>query len=464
MVRTIIRKRQPIIYLLGMLFVTFYLPSYQGLLNLDYLLIFCLTFVLSVVLFLFCESSGNWFDLNILFLLGFSIVHFQWPIMLSLSGIEPKRFSQFFNNSVYINYGTWLSLMAILSWMVGYSSLRVRSKVKNVFKIRLSKLLWLNIFLFGIFLSTAGAAYLSGSIYKGLGGTLAGEGVAAYIQIFLDVTIITLVILILYRNQEKIRSQGIFSLNKVFLILVLVYCTVFLAIGDRGAPMKLLFAGFAIYGTIVKRISFRKFLLISLVGAVVFTFIGLGRSENVNKNILSAGAEKYEFNSVYDGTIELANSARTLYSGLDHTPKYHDYFKGKLWLSNIFSPVPFLQNLYLTLTSDEAYEISSTGYITYLRYGKDPISGEGTSLVVDIYLNFGTTGVIIFMFLLGMFFKKTSEELKRQADYKWVVIGGVLASLAFYMGRASLFESFRPIIWSLIIASFVTKKVTKYRF
>jgi oligosaccharide repeat unit polymerase len=247
-------------------------------------------------------------------------------------------------------------------------------------------------------------------------------------------------------------------LDKKYLLLVGVYILLFLSIGDRGAGMQVTFTFLVLFGALVRPVSLKEFSFIIVVGAIILTLIGLGRSSTSGENILISGANKAEFQSGYDVTMELAKSARTLYSALSDVPEHHDYFWGKLWLGKFLAVIPLSQNVYLQLTDDKPYELGSGGYITYLRYGVKPPSGEGTSLIADIYLNFGLIGVIFFMFLLGLFFKKVQNELNQQKNYYWIITAALLASGAFYMGRGGLFDLLRPILWGFILATLFVKK------
>jgi oligosaccharide repeat unit polymerase len=165
-----------------------------------------------------------------------------------------------------------------------------------------------------------------------------------------------------------------------------------------------------------------------------------------------------EYNSAYEPTLELANSVRTLFQSLTEVPAKHDFFYGKLWLSDIMSPIPFMQSAYLELSNDNIYELSSTGYTTYLVYGNDSTSGEGTTLIADIYLNFGLPGIVILMFLFGLLIKKANIELLVHNNYHWIIIAAILASFSIYFGRSSYLIILRPIVWSYFIVFLFVKK------
>ncbi len=365
-------------------------------------------------------------------------------------------------SSFYVNYGTWLAVVGIVSWFFGHSLLAIKT-VPNIVKYSFDykKLFGLIIVLSGLFLSTAGTDYLTGGVYKGSGGSAAGEGIAAYFQLLLAIAILVITAVIVLNNKNNFNHNSIFwllKLDKKYLFMTLSYILLFLSIGDRGSGIQVVFAFLILFGSIIRDITLIELILMTIIGAIILTLIGLGRSSLDGGNILSSGLDSFEMTSGYDITLELANSIRTLYATLAAVPEYHDYFYGKLWLDKTLSIIPFAQNIYLQISEDVAYEMSSSGYITYLKFGLNPTSGEGTSLIADTFINFGLVGVLFFLFLLGMFFKKVENELKLQQNYYWTVIAALLGSLAFYLGRGSLFEPFRYMVWGLGLSYFFVKR------
>ncbi len=435
-------------------------PTLMDTIDTSYLTVYIFFFFIAIIIHFISLKDKNWFRLDVLFLLGYGIVHFQWAIMLAISNITPPYLLRDYIDSDYMNYGTWLSTVGILMWFIGY--FWFPSKKKNSIKYQLDykKLLWFSVILFILFLGIAGSNFLTGGFYKGQGGASTGEGISIYFQLLFGISIIVLTAIVLLDNKSNYKTKIIpffLGLNKKYLILAGTFVLLFLSIGDRGGPMQLTLTFLILFGSLVRPISLKEFSLIIVAGAIVLTLVGLGRSADTGENILVAGANKAEFTSNYDATIELANSVNTLYSVLSNVPEHHDYFLGKIWLGKFFAVIPFSQNIYLQLSDDKFYELGSANYITFLRHGLNPPYGEGSSLVADIYLNFGLIGVIFLMFILGLFFKKLQNELDQQTSYYWIITAAFLASVAFYMGRGGLFDMLRPILWGLVLATLFVK-------
>lgn len=454
------------VFIILVLLVLFFIkPNVRSTINPELLTIYSIIFIGSLVLhfqnYEKNNKNSNWSRLDVFFLLGFTIVHFQWPIMYGISNIIPEVPNLIWVDELFVNYGTWLSSVGGVSWILGFSIIRSKSLTRNKsYVLNYNKLLNLTIFLFFLFLATAGKDFLTGGVYKGSGGSAAGEGISAYIQILFSISIILLTGLIIIDNKNNYENnlfKWFFSLKKRYLFLYFTYVFLFLMIGDRGGPIFLVITTFTLIGTIIKPLKLPFLLMSIFIGGIFLSIISLGRTQKSGIGILSAGAEKFELSSGYDNTLELANSVRTLYMAVSHVPEKRNFFYGKLWVGNLIAPVPFAQSVYLDLANTERHEIGSAGYITYLTFGPYSSSGEGTSLIADIYLNFAVFGVVFFMFLLGLLFKKSDNSLKSFDSLKWIIIAIILASSSIYFGRGSLFHIIRPIIWSIILMIFFVK-------
>lgn len=398
----------------------------------------------------------NKFRIDLVFLLGFYIVHFQWPVLLMLVDYEPLLFAKAYSNAAYISYGTWLSVFGIAAWLIGNASVSVPIRPKlSIAAVSYEKLLVLAVVLFGAFVISAGEYFLSGEVYKQGGTDKAISGVAGYFFTLLNIVMVMLISTVTFnsgiKSKQSLRKM-IAHLDIRVVLIISLYCGVFLYVGDRGSVIQIVIAFLLVYSTLVKPISAVQFSIITLGGGLFLTFVGIYRTgESVN--IFGA-----EIQSVYDVTMTLANSARTLYSGLEYIDQTGEYFFGKLWIGNLLGIIPFFQRMYLELSGDEAYLINSASFITYLRYGEDPPSGEGTSLIIDIFLNFGVIGVFGMMFLLGILTKILQTKLNQCRSYTWILVASLFGSLALYISRATYFTPLQLILWALIIRFLLIRK------
>lgn len=418
-------------------------------------------FFLAVAVHFLNYDKSNWLRLDVFFILGFIIVHLQWPIMYALSGIIPENYWRIFVDENVVNYSTWLSSIGGVTFLTGFhlNKKKIRNK-QTLPPYKYKNVLLFTAFSFAIFLLFAGKNFLEGGIYKGEGGTNAGEGISKYFALLFQVGLIVSTATIIYSNKGSYKGnlmKWLLSLDKLYLAIVVSYVSLFLLIGDRGGPLSLVLLILILIGNQVRKFKFIEVLVLTIFGAVLMTIIGLGRSEVSGIGILSAGSDKITALNAYDVTLELANSIRTLNIAVDHIPREGNYFYGILWTGDILATIPFAQSIFLTTTDFDTHQLGSANYITYLVYGKNPPSGEGTSLIADIYLNFGWLGVMFLMFLFGMLIKRLAIEIMYPTNIIWFIAGAAIAGFTFYYGRAGLFLPMRNVVWGILIFTLMVK-------
>ena len=360
-----------------------------------------------------------------------------------------------------VNYATWLSCIGGVAWIYGYSINFKRKSEYAVFKIYTTKLFVATVVTIAVFLATAGSEFFSGAIYKGQSSASVATVSAAYTQLLASILLSVLTAAVILRKSDNklTLNQSIGSFikyDRAYCILIIFYILLYLASGDRGGALKLMLCFLVMFGSLLRPIRGKEFAVCIIVGALLMTLIGLGRSSSTGSNVLLSGVSQFELTSGYDFTLELAGSVRTLYKAVDLSENGGQYFYGKLWLGEFLGTIPFSQNIYLMLSGDSPHELGSAAYITYMSVGPNSISGEGTSLVADIFLNFGVVGVLQCLFLLGIIFRKMTHELSCQRSYLWIVATCLMAAEAFYMSRGSLLGALRPIIWGVLAASLLT--------
>lgn len=436
-------------------------PEVSGATNIELVAGYVFVALATITIHFTLYKNVNYFRTDVLFLFGYLIVNFQWPIMLAISRVDEASYSQLSRISTHVNFGTWLSLLGLLSWMTGFWSFKYSFTPKKIhlqkkYKLGFRDLRNFSLLLFILFLLTAGTEFYSGAIYKIGGSADAISGLAAYIYTVFHVSIITLTGVVVYSTKDQYKDnffRWILGFDKIYLSIVGLYCAIFFFVGDRGGPVQVLMAFFLLYGSIIKPVSFWKFLVLAVIGISAMYEIGNLRGGEMNAQANSDG------NFLYDVTVSLASSARTLYIAIDYVHNVDDLFFGKLWLGNIFGIFPFLQKLYISLTGEPAYLLNSASFVTYLRHGLNAPTGEGTSLIGDIYLNFGEPGIVFFMFWLGYLIKRVQDIVEAARGVEGAVIGAGVGCVVFYMSRATLLTPLQTTAWGLVMVYFlVTKK------
>lgn len=456
-----------LIYSFSILILLIVKPEIYSFMDKGLITIFIVLYLFALFVHFSFNDKTNWLRLDVFFILGFTIVHFQWPIMYVLSGIIPENYWRIFVDDKVANYSTWLSTIGGLTFLTGFHLMKMKRRKKHILPpYNYKNILLFTAVTFIIFLLFAGKGFFSGGIYKGEGDSIAGEGLAKYFGILFQIGLIVSTALIIYTHKHSYKGnlfKWFISLNRLYLITIVFYITIFLLIGDRGGPLSLILLILVLVGNQVRKFKFREVLIITIFGGFLMTIIGLGRNEASGLDILSAGTDKITDFKAYDATLELANSIRTLNTAVDHIPRESDYFYGTLWAGNILSTIPFAQSQFLKLTGLDAYKLGSANYITYLVYGKDSPSGEGTSLIADIYLNFGWFGVMVLMFFFGMLIKRLSIEIRYPTNINWFIAGAVIAGFTLYYARTGLFMPMRNVVWGILVFNLLVKPLKNYR-
>ena len=148
-------------------------------------------------------------------------------------------------------------------------------------------------------------------------------------------------------------------------------------------------------------------------------------------------------------TLELALSVRCLNHSIANVPNNYDFKYGEYQLKQLLATVPFLVGtLDKYLIKGKKNEASTADFITFLIQGDDPQYGDATTPVADLYLDFGTIGVILGFFIFGRFSKKSDLIVLSRANtslFNWICIMFYWSG-AIYLGRATFLYYIQSII------------------
>lgn len=414
------------------------------------------------------KITRSWLSFFSLFLLGYVIVNYQ-VILLSICGIEPSKPSFIWINPLVVNYSTWLSSIAINSFILG-SILYFINKAKNTVQVKYEKF-QVNLKAYDYFLIVAlgtfgllvGKEFLSGR-YDG--GSNWGAG-ASYVFIILRCSVILRIIYFFkLRNEKSNKRESLYSAlqhNKIFALVYLVYVGLFLQSGDRGPMIEILVVTLISYSMFYKSISLGKLILIGSIGIVLMTLVRLGRTsfDNVEGNILERGINNFQ-NSESDSflfTDELASSVRILYRAVDVVPSKHDYLYGTTMVFDAIAGIPFASRLLFSSIEVPVMYRSSTYFFTVMGQGNFYTYGEGSQFVGDIYINLGVYGVIFLMFLFGAFISFIFNSHRENKNFILVIFYISICGAAIYMNRSVFFFPFQIAIYLYVLHLVFSKKI-----
>ena len=422
---------------------------------------FCVTvfilFIVSGVLQIIedLKEHNNFFNFYVLFFISFLYVNFVYPIFIFPTDPDYFPVFKFFKfDSNLMSKTTALAQLGFSFYCLGVSFFSVIKKPKiNKSKMELNlSLKDVIIYKYIINILTFLFLFLCISIFF-----IARDGIFSrdpfafeetppalivFSQVVLTICILLSFLRINYFEENK-SFWSVLRFNKILLISILLFLFMFIYPGDRGPAIQVVLTFIFCYSIFVKPIKFKLFLFIVLIGMFVLTFISYARI-NMDVGIGNGGNEGAKIGSLTDIGMDLIVNNRNLYVGYEIAEKQGLNY-GKSMFYYIFSPFPMLPS-YVSgeLFDAEPMELATSTIIT--EYSKANY-GLGTNLIIDLYMQFGVLGVLIFMFILGYFIANVSNRKSIIAILSFTFF----MSYSIYIPRSSMFDSIRFIVWSITV-------------
>jgi len=355
--------------------------------------------------------------------------------------------------------GLALAQVAISSYLLGYYTLYKRNYNYAYFKynIRYFKVIYLILSVLFLIYILNSIVYQEGTI------ELDTRVVSIYVVLF------SLVIYLNTLNNASKNDTSIktfFSANKNILLsafLILIACLFF---GDRGPAVQIVLIMLYIFNKYVRKIRPYEFLIIIIIGAIIMTFISYTRTSLFSlkqKDYIASFSyfiNKAKEFKIYDFAMDLIGTSRNMYVGLEHVDSY-GYLYGKSYFPIIFSPIPLVPSFVTKGMFDKTPEELSTAYIITKKV--DIEGGLGTNAAVDLYMNFGTLGVLIGFFCFGILISFLESGKSVISEYSYLL----LFALSIYYPRSTLFIQFSNLIRGIILLSIIlyfSKQNRKYTY
>ncbi|MBD1423774.1 O-antigen polymerase [Sphingobacterium chuzhouense] len=421
--------------------------------------------ILNIILFFNTVHKyyNTWLRYDVLFIIGFLIVHFQIPYLEAV-GISPSRPQYIWINKFVVNYATWFSTLVILVWIIGFYMFLLKKGRKQIqplnYKVEVNRVLYVILFIsFIAFVGVVGQSFLSGN-HAGADNWASG---ASYIFLILRavLTILIIYFFINYKDRlgtkEKI-AKAVFE-NKLLFFTAIAYCLLFLSVGDRGPIMQIgltVLVGYSIYQ---KRISLSQLVLLLFVGAVFLTILKLGRTRDASTregNVITEGYANLQSNeNPFNPTEELASSVRILYRALDVVPDAHPYLNGASLISNVIDIIPMSAMVY---NVPEMYR-SSTLFFTIWGQGVNYTSGEGSEIIGDLYINLGFALTLVVFLFFGYFISFLTYNSLHRANHTLLLVYIVLIGGAIYINRSNFLNPAKFVLYAILLDALFARKI-----
>lgn len=433
-----------------------------------------LILVLSIALIIacgFCFKRDNqkvlkrqYLRISNLFLLGFVIVHFQFYIDLVFGNFELSRQDLIVNQNVLIKSAI-ISSIALVCFCLGYiyklnkSNLKIKKEenVKNkIINLKGVKVLIVLFFIGFIVLTPS-------SYYKGGYSSAELSQLPSYFQSFLILSIIGYLILntrnLFLEKRKALSFLTFIRYNGVIMTLFIIgFCFLVMTSGDRGPILQIVLSYIGCY-CILNR---KKYKIVFIVGGIflaafLVSFLAYFRHYEGTGNIIDMIQHSSEMKadavssklSFSPPTFELSKSVKTMHASVLYTEKEgHTYglFQG----FQIIGIIPGMGQLIMPLFGIDSEMLRSSRFLTE-QLNAD--HGMGTTVVADIWLDFGIIGIVIIFFIFGYFLRKIDEYMYSHLPlniFLYILIV-VFLSKAFYIGRSTILILFRDVVLGYIV-------------
>ncbi len=413
------------------------------------------------------ELKGNYITITFLFVLSFLIVHFQIYIDYLLLLRRDLGLTYYLDYNI-VPKAITLAALAINSFFIGSILFLLKSKVvssikilkKSSFSLGFLRILILTLFL--LFIYATPMAYFKGGygeIMNNVGISYLQYKLNHLLQISIWSYIICIIILI---SEAQLKINFFTYLKKLkfsIILLILVYFSLTIASGDRGPVINisiLLLVGYLVSQK--KILDLKKVIIVMFISASLLQFISYFRATDtsavLSERVESALLMKKDFSSRADDdsiffvTVELALSLRA-YHAVVMDQEHNDILYGVGNLGYLIATVPGLGLLIKSTTS-----IDFLGSAVYIQEMMGADHGMGTTVLADIYLNFGFLGVLLVFLFFGYFFAKL--DVKAYGDFAnntmlMQVLFLLFLSFAIYLGRSTFAIVFSDVVLVCIL-------------
>ncbi|MBN2446899.1 MAG: oligosaccharide repeat unit polymerase [Phycisphaerae bacterium] len=389
----------------------------------------------------------NWISVEILFMLGYLVVHTTYPLFW-LIGLAPSENALWYDQSV-VCYAAAMTAAGLACFALGFNIPADRYNCvqwpANVDRAALMswKRIGTVLFLAGAVALAAWARLVGDVISSGVYTYAPGE-YGAHITFLLADTLLRLGLLVLTITAALLtRKWKIGLIPKIGLALFVGW---FAILGDRSTLVTMALLVAAAYSEYVRLISFKVLICIIVGGLFFMGVIRVARwspDRTVSSFIQTAREESHQI-SWDTGLMNFGGSVRTLHAAVATIPSEYNYRLGELQITTAAGLIPFSRRLL------PANFVTSATFLTAIINRGNMESGAGTTVVADLYCDFGFPGVMVALFTLGLLSKQIQQRARAAPSLTWGVAHAALIPVMTLMARYTVMTAVRSVLWPVI--------------
>ena len=245
-------------------------------------------------------------------------------------------------------------------------------------------------------------------------------------------------------NTVSIKSFLKKSHSLLLFIVIGLYILLFLYIGSRTIPLRLILLIFFLYVIYVQNIGKKYVVGLLICGGILMMAVSVFRARGE--------FDTSTLTSFWDIGMDLTINNRSLYVLMEEAD-LHGFTWGKSLLSSVAATIPWGQSILLEITGWKFADINSATFVTDLYFsglsGNVETYGLGTNMIGDLYYAFGVPGVLLYMYFLGHIMKKLYSGISK-GNHIYVFYYAMIFVEVIYITRASSLEFCRNLVWGMI--------------
>lgn len=395
-------------------------------------------YALMTLSYFWSKRQKNFLDFDTLFIVTYFGVMLYFPVFMYTN--DPERFIIFrykYNTDI-ISQGSALSIVGMACYMLGNitcAGQRPKARYRESV-MPTTTLFWISVAGFIGYIALGGWHNL---YVQYLGGRVVDSGIANYLLVLAQVCLYAM--MVLWLNNSYLQNPYKFSLRRISTVQLLysiVFAAIFFIASSRATPMRIILIFFGLYALFYRNFSLKLFLGALAIGVAAMYGLQVYRMGGPIANNMEFA----------DLISDLIFNARNTYVCMDYVEK-HGLSYGSTMLAYAVSPVPFANGLMIDLTGLPEWKTSSAQLITAVTLRPGAKWGLGTNIIADIYLAFGTPGVIILMYALGYFIAYTLKNAGR--NIYCLTAYSVMMAYSVVLVRCEFLFPLRTLLWSLLI-------------
>jgi len=406
----------------------------------------------------------SWVGVFNLFSLGVVLVHFYFPFM------------QFFFPEVWDLPRMWrnpeivvkASAVALCSYSAFCFSYIVSTKLKETKRrqtvparlLKLSKIVPIALVCFAYLFFIAVLVIDPGHYLDGAYGyerREGGGGVVGYLLLAFRAFFFCALAIELYRvrrdNPQTRPIRVLLGVSWPLIIGTAFFIGLSLFVGDRGPIIQTAFLLGGGYAYFFGKIRFPVFLLMITLGVLAMGFLryyrtyekGVSIEEKIEEG--SAGIAEVQWYMIpgeLGGSVEVWHAAIKL---VDEVGLSNGWFL----FNNTLSLIPFGASAMRSVSGNPMVGVTSSTLMTEVVRGPDAVAGTGITVLSDLYLDFGLTGAVMGMMVLGVLFSRFEKSALATPRLSSHVLLVLLCGFALYWGRSTYLPA-KEIVWAVFLS------------